>query len=315
LTIPYNEVKRYLGGAFAKAQTMLRMLFLFFGCAVLIGCNDVDRFIGRDKSKPVTYSYSCLDSAIGGNNINKRFDKVGDLIRDIGVSEKSITDDVQTEYGALFHEQMIGDGTFKLIANASLQQQLSKALSELLAKRETPSKITYAVYALEDTAVNAFTFGGRIYVTRAMLAKCKGKDDLLYAILGHEIGHSEMGHIKATIQEMVLSNKIFGEQGGATFFQIKRFLTASANQKNELEADYYGINLTNELGYDVCTAVAFWKEMASNENGYNKVEDFFRTHPFSNLRADCLTAHIRTNFGKACSGLDKDSTLPQVKQW
>ena len=294
---------------------MLRTSAFFLSLILLLSCNDIDRVIGRDKPKAVSYSYSCLDSAIGGNNVNKRLDKVGDLIRDIGVSEKSITDEVQTEYGAMFHEQMTKDGTFKLINDGALQRQLSKALNELLAKREAPSKIQYAVYALEDTVVNAFTFGGRIYVTRAMLAKCAGKTDLLYAILGHEIGHSEMGHIKATIQEMVLSNKIFGESGGSTFFQIKRFLTAAANQKNELEADYYGINLTNELGYDVCTAVAFWKEMASNENSYNKVEDFFRTHPFSDLRAQCLTAHIRTNFGKACGGLDKDSTLPQVKQW
>ncbi len=96
------------------------------------------------------------------------------------------------------------------------------------------------------------------------------------------------------------------------FFEIKKLLTASFNQKNELEADYYGINLTNELGYDVCSAVTFWKEMASNENNYSDLEDFFRTHPFSNLRAQCLTDHIRTNFGKDCGELNKAASLPQV---
>ena len=95
--------------------------------------------------------------------------------------------------------------------------------------------------------------------------------------------------------------------------EIKKLLTASFNQKNELEADYYGINLTNELGYDVCTAVNFWKEMASNENSYNQLEDFFRTHPFSRLRAQCLTDHIRTNFGKECGSIKKENILPQVR--
>ncbi len=76
--------------------------------------------------------------------------------------------------------------------------------------------------------------------------------------------------------------------------------------------DYYGINLTNKLGYDVCTAVMFWKEMASRENKYSQLEDFFRTHPFSGLRAECLTNHIRTNFGKECGTLNNATTLPQV---
>ncbi|HZH00944.1 MAG TPA: M48 family metalloprotease, partial [Flavisolibacter sp.] len=137
-------------------------------------------------------------------------------------------------------------------------------------------------------------------------------ESLLYAIVGHEIVHSEAGHIKDTIQEMMISNKVFGEANGPTLLGIKRLLTASTNQKNELEADYYGINLTNELGYDVCTAVAFWKEMASKENSYNQVEDFFRTHPFSNLRSQCLTDHIMTNFRKNCGSINNNHSLPQV---
>jgi predicted Zn-dependent protease len=97
-----------------------------------------------------------------------------------------------------------------------------------------------------------------------------------------------------------------------TFFQLKKLLTAATNQKNELEADYYGINLTNDLGYDVCTAVAFWKEMASNENSYSQMEDFFRTHPFSGLRAQCLSNHISNNFKKDCGTINKVVSLPQV---
>jgi predicted Zn-dependent protease len=145
-----------------------------------------------------------------------------------------------------------------------------------------------------------------------MLSKCKAKEGLLYAIIGHEIGHSEKGHIKATIQEMALSQKIFGERNGNTLFELKKFLTASFNQKNELEADYYGINLTNDLGYDVCNAVSFWKELASKENHYSQLEDFFRSHPFSDLRAQCLSNHIRTNFNKDCGAINKAATHPQV---
>jgi Zn-dependent protease with chaperone function len=113
-----------------------------------------------------------------------------------------------------------------------------------------------------------------------MYDKCGGKTALLYSIIGHEIGHSEKGHIKKTIQEMELSNKIFGGRDGGFFFTIKKMLTGSFNHRNELEADYYGIDLTYRLNQDVCSAVAFWKEMGKNENSYNKLEIFFVVTPF-----------------------------------
>jgi len=301
------------GVSFAVICGMLRIITLLIASIFVFSCNEVDQYLGNnDKNKEVTYSFACLDSALGGRPINRRISQAGDLLRDLAVSDKEITDSVQSAYGKMFHDEMVKQGGFKLINDKALNQKLNTVLNQLLAKREKPSQIRYSVYALEDTTVNAFTFGGRIYITRAMLQKTQGKDALLYAIMGHEIGHSEVGHIKSTIKELVLANNIFGERAGGTVFELKKLLTASFNQKNELEADYYGINLTNELGYDVCTAVAFWKEMASQENPYSQVEDFFRTHPFSNLRSECLSSHIRNNFGKNCGVVSEADAHPEL---
>jgi len=292
---------------------MMKWIGIFTAVWLAISCNEVDRVFSKNETpKEISYSFACLDSALGGKPINQHLERAGGFIRNLAVSEKKVTDSVQSTYGAMFHEEMISEGTFKLINDKALQQKLNNVLQRLLAARTKPSGIHYKIYALEDTTINAFTFGGRIYMTRAMLNKCNESESLLYAIVGHEIGHSEAGHIKATIQEMMISNKVFGEANGPTLLGIKRLLTAATNQKNELEADYYGINLTNELGYDVCTAVAFWKEMASKENSYNQVEDFFRTHPFSNLRSQCLTDHIMTNFRKNCGTINNNNSLPQV---
>ena len=292
---------------------MLRITGVLFFSALALSCDEVNGFLGDEKKKEISYSFSCLDSTLSARPISRNIDKASDILRDLAISKKSITDSLQTAYGKQFHQQMIEEGSFKLVNNAAVQQKLNTVLKDLLAVRKEPSKIEYSIFILKDTAINAFTFGGRIYITQAMLDKCKESDALLYAIVGHEIGHSEVGHIKTTIQELELSNDIFGDENGASVFELKKLLTASFNQKNELEADYYGIDLTNELGYDVCTAVSFWKEMASNENRYSQLEDFFRTHPFSNLRAQCLSDHILINFGKQCAGLNKAATMPQVR--
>ena len=187
------------------------------------------------------------------------------------MDDDAITDAVQTQYGKDFHEDALESGTFKLLDNDTINAQLKTAMDSLLAQRENPSQISYSIYLLDDKQINAFTFGGHIYVTKAMYDKCKSNKALLYSIIGHEIGHSERGHIKKTIQEMMLADKVFGQKNGDFFFYIKKLLTGSFNQKNELEADYYGTDLTCRLNQDVSEA----------ENSYSKLEDFFRTHPFS----------------------------------
>jgi predicted Zn-dependent protease len=279
------------------------MRIIFSAVAVLAlgltACNLVDSKQAPKSTENVTYSYTCLDSAVGGSAANKAIGRTTGFIRDIAVSKKSITDEKQSEYGDAFHKDAIESKTFVLLNDPAIQAQLQKVLTDLLAAREKPSDIRYSIHLIDDKQINAFTFGGYIYLTKAMYDKIKADPDLLYSIIGHEMGHSEKGHIKQTIQELELSGKLFGDKG-ATYFGLKKLLAGSFNQKNELEADYYGIDLTNSLDKNLCSTVSFWKEMASGENSYSKLEDFFRTHPFSGLRAQCLQGHIEQNFGVSC---------------
>jgi predicted Zn-dependent protease len=251
--------------------------------------------------KNMDYSYSCLDSAVGGSKTSKAISNATSIIRNLAIRQKDITDSVQNEWGNAFHEDAIETKTFVLINDPAVAAQLTKIMNELLAVRDHPSRIQYSIYLLNDSAINAFTFGGHIYLTRAMYDKCKGDPDLLYSIIGHEIGHSEKGHIKKTIQEMMITDNIFGEDKGASAYQILKTLTGSFNQKNELEADYYGIDLAYKLGKDLCATVNFWNQMSKTENQYSRLEDLFRTHPFSKLRAKCLENHIETNFHTNCN--------------
>ncbi|MDQ3277923.1 MAG: M48 family metallopeptidase [Bacteroidota bacterium] len=276
---------------------VLPILIAAFG---LTACNLVESKDSPKAPSKVSYSYACLDSAVGGGRTNQAIRKTTGFIRDLAVSKKEITDSVQSNYGEAFHKDAVESKTFVLLNDPAINAQLQTVLTQLLSVREAPSNIRYSIHLIDDKQINAFTFGGYIYLTKAMYDKIRGNNDLLYSIIGHEIGHSEKGHIKQTIQELELSGKLFGDNC-MTYFQIKKLLTGSFNQRNELEADYYGIDLTNQLDKNLCATVAFWKEMARSENDYSRLEDFFRTHPFSGLRAQCLQEHIAQNFGRSCS--------------
>ncbi len=274
--------------------------FLVLGLCALSACNMVENVDTPKSSKKMTYSYTCLDSAVSGSSTSKAVSRTTSFIRDLAVNKKEITDAVQNQWGDDFHKDAIESKSFVLLDDPAIHAQLQTILNDLLAARENPSGIQYSIYLIDDKQINAFTFGGHVYLTKAMYDRCKNNTDLLYSVIGHEIGHSEKGHIKKTIQEMELSEKLFGQEG-MTYFQLKQLLAGSFNQKNELEADYYGIDLANHLNKDLCATVSFWKDMSKEENNYSKLEDFFRTHPFSSLRAQCLHDHILQNFGIDCS--------------
>jgi Zn-dependent protease with chaperone function len=134
-----------------------------------------------------------------------------------------------------------------------------------------------------------------------MYDKCKGNADVLYFLIGQEIGHTERGHSKLNILEGQLYNMTRrgnNARSDTAFFPLS---ASPSNQRFEFEADYYGINLVNELQKDLCATVSFWKEMARDENEYDTFEGMFRTHPFSSQRAECLQVHLQHNFGINCS--------------
>jgi predicted Zn-dependent protease len=279
-------------------------VFLFVCIAALYSCNELTdngsngSDSGRSRKLPagMKYSYDCLKA--DSSKVSEVWGKADDILNKVATFNIEVTDEEQMKFGDSFLIESVKDKNFQIDSLSPVNKKLRNILGDLVEERAKPTDIRYTIYLLNDTSVvNAYTVGGKIFITTAMLQKCKN-DDQLYAIIGHEIGHNEKGHIKATLKQLKASNKFFGEWGGA-FLSIKRVLTGSFNQKNELEADYYGLDLSWKLGYDVCAIRSFWDEMAKAET-HDEMFDFFRTHPYSDTRSRCLVSHIERNFHVEC---------------
>jgi predicted Zn-dependent protease len=145
--------------------------------------------------------------------------------------------------------------------------------------------------------INAFTCGGRIYITSSMLNFCTS-DSELAAIIGHEIAHNELWHINESLsrEKTAQSMGSIGEMGS----QIGFILTTSFNQKNEVYCDFWGIDLMKKGGYEVCDAVAVWNRMALNEGRVAIDEQLFSTHPYSSTRKTCCKHHILSTYNLIC---------------
>lgn len=270
--------------------------------ATVVSCNFNDKGsedpTGSVRKLPANmeYSYDCLlkDSADHSDFLNKADEVIGKLV----TYNIEVSDAEQMKYGDTFLIESLKKKDFVIDDKNAALPRLDTVLKKLVAQRNNPTAIEYKIYVLaDDKTVNAYTVGGKIFITTAMLKAIKN-DDQLYAIIGHEIGHNEKGHIKNSIKQIKAGKKYLGDWGEAAV-AIKRLLTGSFNQKNELEADYYGLDLTWKAGYNICAIKSFWDELAKSEEKESWY-DFFRTHPYSDVRSKCLGKHISNNFKQDC---------------
>ncbi|MEO5991231.1 MAG: M48 family metallopeptidase, partial [Ferruginibacter sp.] len=269
----------------------MKIITVIFCSIIFISCNEFFdnepnvEISGNERRLPdkMVYSYECLKADT--NALSEKWVKADELLGKVTTFNIEVTDAEQVAFGEQFMIESKQDENFRIDSLSPINKKLDSMMQNLLRKRKDPTAITYNIYLLEDTAtINAYTVGGKIFITKAMINKCKN-DDQLYAIIGHEIGHNEKGHIKNSLKQMKASKNFFGEWGDL-FFAAKKLLTGSFNQKNELEADYFGLDLTWQLGYDVCAVSSFWDEMAKEEEQGNLL-DFMRTHPYSSVRSTC----------------------------
>ena len=126
---------------------------------------------------------------------------------------------------------------------------------------------------------------------------CENNSEIA-AIIGHEIGHNEIGHITANLKKMIAASQ-FGTLGELAL-TFDHFATTSFNQKQEVEADFFGMDLVYPTTYTNCSSVLLWNRMAELEEDYHPIRNLFRSHPYSESRSDCLINHMSTNYSMNC---------------
>lgn len=245
----------------------------------------------KEKNKEITYDFSCLedDEDLGTT-------KVIDILSGI---DSDVTEALGGEV-TIQEEEELGDdllrdcrNEYSFIENGNKIKNLRGLLKRLVDQIKAPKGYHYSIYLIESDELNAFTAGAKIFVTTRMYDFCRSNDELA-CVIGHEINHNELGHIKEHIQK----SKILGDEGAA----LASFATIPFGQKKETHCDLTGIDLVIAAGYNGCVNIELWKRMKqeSQEGEYNAFENLFRSHPYSDKRANCSHNHIRNNYGFDC---------------
>ena len=236
----------------------------------------------------IVYDYSCLNDP--NDNYETEILNAGSDITEIVLdnygNEVSLQEEV--DFGNKLYDQL--QSQYEFIKYGEPLNRLKLILSQLNRSLRNPRGFDYKIFLLNSEELNAFTAGGRIYVTTTMFDFCKSYDEMA-CIIGHEIFHNELGHIRYGIKQASLP--------GASIIQL---ISTPFNQKNETACDLHGIDLAIATGYEGCASVKLWRRMKQeNDSGdYNPLENLFRSHPFSQKREDCSYHHINMNRHYSC---------------
>lgn len=156
----------------------------------------------------------------------------------------------------------------------------------------------------DDRTANAFALpGGKIAVYTGIFPVARTEAGLS-AVLGHEVVHALARHGAERMSQGQLTNAALQVAGAAIGAGGSNPLLGQAtmaalglgaqvgvllpfSRKHESEADYVGILLAADAGYDPRESVGLWERMAELSSGGGPVE-FLSTHPSHGTRIEQL---------------------------
>ena len=184
--------------------------------------------------------------------------------------------------------------------NRTYQRALDRVSIYLTAKYPNQKHIKWEFLVFESSTPNAFCLpGGKIGIYSGLFRYIRNEAELAM-VVGHEMSHALYRHISER-QETELFTNILGTAvqlttddqrihkgyGAASHLGI----TLPYSRSQEYEADYMGLKIATEAGYDPRGAIKFLEKLGKIPNSEKEFE-FFSTHPSASNRVKKLEARF-----------------------
>jgi hypothetical protein len=249
ITISFFAYKSYQKKSNAKTSDTVETTKVDSTTSPVTGNTDVTTTDPNSNSNPenIVYDYTCLNDPNDNyeTEILNAGSDINEIVLDNYGNEVSLQDEV--DFGNKLYDEL--QSQYEFIKYGEQLNRLKLILSQLNRSIRNPRGFDYKIFLLNSEELNAFTAGGRIYITTTMFEFCKSFDEMA-CIIGHEMYHNELGHIKYGIKQASLP--------GAPIIQL---MSTPFNQKKETACDLHGIDLAIATGYEGCASVQLWRRM------------------------------------------------------
>ncbi len=167
-----------------------------------------------------------------------------------------------------------------IVEDEALNRYVQSVAIRLL-RYAPPRPFEYEFKIVDQTVPNAFALpGGKIYVSRGLLALV-GSEDELAGVIGHEITHAAERHAAARLE---ISKRI----NPLVIGWMRAAQIAAYGRDQERDADRGGQILCAKAGYDPGGIATFLRKLDALERyevGWSRLPFFLATHPTSPERS------------------------------
>jgi predicted Zn-dependent protease len=223
-----------------------------------------------------------------------------------------ISESQEQQMGLQAYQQVLNDPKNKISKDPREVEPVTRVAERIIAAAKTSlyaesaNQFQWQVAVIKDDRTpNAFALpGGKIAVYTGLFPYAKNEAGLA-AVMGHEVIHALARHGAERMSQGQLANAVMAAGNVALGASGTNPLAAQAvmqglglgaqvgvllpfSRKHESEADYIGLLLAAQAGYDPQESVRLWERMESAGGGGQP--EFLSTHPGHGTRIQDLEA-------------------------
>jgi len=181
-----------------------------------------------------------------------------------------------------------------LVDDETITAAVDTMTRRLLSTMDEP-RYDYTVFVVRNSSVNAFALpGGNIVLHTGLFAFAESPEEVV-AVLAHEIGHSEKGHIMHKLVKEsgfgVVFAALTGGDTGAMSEIGRRLITTRFDRAYEVEADAFALEMMEQAGLDPRYLALFFHRLSESDGDVMDRLDFISTHPSNNERRQAALAY------------------------
>src|SRR5215212_73924 len=242
--------------------------------------HQIDRFFGASMSRRALLALGArglagLYAVCGTGAALGLLSTLGGCYRAPGTARDQLiffSEEKELQFGQQAYREVLREA--RLSENSEITEMVQRVGQKIAQAANKPDYQWEFAVIDEDKMVNAFCLpGGKVAVFTGILKVTKGEPGLA-TVMGHEIAHALQRHgvermsrsiIDQIAQLGAIGAAASGHAGGGA---IQGLLGAYGvnvslpfNRKQESEADFVGLRLMAEAGYDPREAVPLWERM------------------------------------------------------
>ena len=239
-------------------------------------------------------------------------------------SDNIFTEEQEMFLGEVMAEQL--QKNYRIINDAEVNR-IVRAIGSKIIKHLPATNIDFKFYVVDLPEVNAFiTAGGRIYVTRKLIAFVQNEDELA-GIIAHELGHGIVRHgavdmsryFKKILGVNQVGDKedIFEKYNRLIDLSRTKRVTASEGHENnqQLEADRIAVFAMTAAGYDPNAFTSAFDRLTESEGKTgNWFSDVFGATKPSQKRLREIINAVKT-VPENCLDKNTVATAKEFEEW